>query len=259
MNKINIALITGFLGSGKTSFLKNYAKKNKSRRIVYLVNEFSPTDIDSKFLSSEISDIISIPGGSIFCKCLVSEFIKHLREIPQKFHDIEGVIIEASGIANTNSISKMLLESRLDNIFNLTRILAIIFPDTFLKLLHTLPNIKTQIETADTVIINKIDISTPAKIAESEEKIITINPNCKIIKTLYANTNIELFEKRQKLFTNGEYSSCRDPNYTAFSTDYSFSKKELELITSKFKNSIYRIKGWINSTYLDYSGNFWNF
>ena len=67
---IPIRLVTGFLGSGKTTLLKNLIRQNQSRRLAFLVNEFSPTDIDGSLIANLTPDYLSIPGGSIFCRCL---------------------------------------------------------------------------------------------------------------------------------------------------------------------------------------------
>ena len=78
MARIPLSLVTGFLGSGKTTFLKHMAPRLASRRIVYLVNDFSALDVDGAVLSEIGPNVVSIPGGSIFCKCLVGDFIQHL-------------------------------------------------------------------------------------------------------------------------------------------------------------------------------------
>ena len=78
---LSICLVTGFLGTGKTTFLKNIVARNRDRKIVYLINEFSAHDIDGAIVSAENPNVVSIPGGSIFCKCLVTEFIGQLSKI----------------------------------------------------------------------------------------------------------------------------------------------------------------------------------
>lgn len=252
-------LITGFLGSGKTTFLKNFAKRNLHRKIVYFVNEFSPRNIDAQLISDENSNIVSVAGGSIFCKCLVSEFINQLKLISKKFSDAEALLIEASGMANPKVISKMLSETALDKIYRLSQIISIVDPNTFQKLRHTLPNILAQIEASNIVLVNKTDICEVAKIAECIESIKKLNPACKIIKTVMADAKIELAENLNKSTMNGKLPECKDANFATFSTDYPFSRNDLSSITYFFADDIFRIKGWINGCYMDFSGERWNF
>lgn len=256
---INTVLITGFLGSGKTSFLKNFAKRNLHRKIVYLVNEFSPRDIDAELISDKNPNIVSVAGGSIFCKCLVSEFINQLKLISEKFPDAEALLIEASGMANPKVVSKMLSETALDKIYRLSQIISIVDPNTFQKLCHTLPNILAQIEASNIVLINKTDICEVAKIAECIESIKKINPACKIIKTVMANVDIDLVSNLNDSTMDGKLAECKDANFATFSTDYPFSRNELSSITDFFADDIFRIKGWINSCYMDFSGERWNY
>ncbi|MDH3982239.1 MAG: hypothetical protein OES84_04980, partial [Kiritimatiellaceae bacterium] len=81
---IPICLITGFLGTGKTTLLKRIVEENRDRKWIYLVNEFSALDVDGAIVSAENPDVISIPGGSIFCKCLVTEFIGQMTKIHEQ-------------------------------------------------------------------------------------------------------------------------------------------------------------------------------
>jgi len=81
---IPLTLITGFLGSGKTTLLKTLNELNRESRLVFLVNDFSANGVDAALLAEEKDEIISVAGGSIFCKCLVTEFVNRLREIPHK-------------------------------------------------------------------------------------------------------------------------------------------------------------------------------
>ena len=63
MSRIPLSLVTGFLGSGKTTFLKQTARRLANRRIVYLVNEFSALDVDGAVLGEFGPNVVSIPGG----------------------------------------------------------------------------------------------------------------------------------------------------------------------------------------------------
>ena len=82
---IPLALVTGFLGSGKTTYLKQLIDRYHDRKLVWLVNEFSARDVDAAVLGGETADVVSIAGGSIFCRCLATEFIAHLRDLPARF------------------------------------------------------------------------------------------------------------------------------------------------------------------------------
>ena len=216
---IPITLITGFLGCGKTTLLKKIIEKNHNRKFVYLVNEFSPADVDSALINNEAPDTVTIPGGSIFCKCLVTQFISQLKQIPERFstddQPVEKVIIEASGIANPKVIRKMLKETRLDDTYRLQSVIAVIDPLSFSKLLHTLPNIRSQIEAADLVIINKTDLVSQTQTNQTEAAVHDINSNLKIMKTSYCNMKADILQNiSSSSDVSGEYAKCSDPHYS---------------------------------------------
>lgn len=281
-----ICLVTGFLGTGKTTFLKNIVARNRDRKIVYLINEFSAHDVDGAIVSAENPNVVSIPGGSIFCKCLVTEFIGQLKKIAEMGAETappeaspplcgqdsevgrtvpvsryEGVVIEASGMANPKVIEQMLTETKLDSDFRLATIVSVLDPNSFLKLRHTLPNILAQVEAADVVLVNKTDCNPPEKIEETLGAIQELNPTADRIQTVQCAVELDLFAEHPEAFggagvprgLHGEYAKCRDPNYATFVTEQPFDGDQLEAFVLEHADDIYRIKGTLAGEFFDYS------
>jgi len=248
-----ICLVTGFLGTGKTTFLKNIVAHNRDRKIVYLINEFSAHDVDGAIVSAENPNVVSIPGGSIFCTCLVTEFIGQLKKVLEEWGDVDGVVIEASGMANPKVIEQMLVETKLDPHFRLATIISVIDPNSFLKLRHTLPNIVAQIEAADVVLINKTDCNPPEKIEETLEVVREINPSAERIQTVQCDVELDLFAEHAPRGLQGEYAKCRDPNYATFVTEQPFDGDALETFVLERTETIYRVKGTLVDEFFDYS------
>jgi G3E family GTPase len=248
-----ICLVTGFLGTGKTTFLKNIVAHNRDRKIVYLINEFSAHDVDGAIVSAENPNVVSIPGGSIFCKCLVTEFIGQLTKIAAEQGDVDGVVIEASGMANPKVIEQMLAETKLDQYFRLATVISVIDPNSFLKLRHTLPNIIAQIEAADVVLINKTDRNPLERTQEAVNLVQSLNPAAERILTVRCDAEIDLFAEHAPRGLQGEYAKCRDPNYSTFITEQPFDGKALEKFVLEHSDDIYRAKGTLTGEFFDYS------
>ena len=139
--------------------------RHRDRRIAYLVNEFASIDVDGGLLAGvagdeDPPDVVPIPGGSIFCKCLVTTFIDHLSALVDGHasRPLDGVVIEASGAADPSVVQQMLSETKLDRSLSLASIVNVVDPGSFLKLIHTLPNIRAQAAAADLTILNKTDV-----------------------------------------------------------------------------------------------------
>ena len=255
-----LCLVTGFLGTGKTSLLKHIVSGRPGAKLVYLVNEFSPEDVDGAvLLDTQYPDVVRLPGGSIFCKCLVTQFISHLNAIPQRFPEAEGVIIEASGMANPKVIESMLEETGLDKGYSLDGIITVVERRSFTALRHTLPNILAQIDTADVIVVNKTDLSTPEQVAVLESELRALNPRAEIRRAVHGRVDLDLFGHTGRRGLHGVMDMCRDPHY---SSDFipipgDADLAELRAGVLGHANAILRAKGFLRSAgktwYLDYS------
>jgi G3E family GTPase len=78
MSSIPIYLIVGFLGSGKTTLLKRLVNATEGLHYLYVINEFSAVDVDAGQIEKEGGVAIAVAGGSIFCRCLISEFVSEM-------------------------------------------------------------------------------------------------------------------------------------------------------------------------------------
>lgn len=259
---IPLVLVTGFLGSGKTTLLKRIAEQNRSRRWVYLVNDFAAVDVDGEWVRASADRVVSVSGGSIFCACLVTEFIRTLKRIAEDRSFLpeppEAVVIEASGMASPKVIHRMLKETRLDAIYRIRRIFAVADPGTFHTLLVTLPNMRAQIEAADTVLISKADCYTAEEIERVRKAVMEIQPEARCRSAVMSEVELDLLEERGQPVVDGDYADCVDPRYYSFVlTDTLPTPDLLHRLVQEAGTNLYRMKGFIevdNRIYkVDYS------
>ncbi len=265
---IPMCLVTGFLGSGKTTLLQRIVDRNKDKRLVYLVNEFADVDIDGQRLSVPEDHLLTLPGGSIFCRCLTVQFVQTLRAIQGVFESEhkqpDGVVIETSGVADPNVIQQMLHETKLDTVFSLRRVISVADPGNFLILLHTLPNIVRQVEASDLAILNKTDLRPLEEIENAEEKIRAIQPRIEIVRTQYCDTELDPFAPGVVGAMSGEYALCADSNFakTVVRALGCMDWRRIKSALNGILPDVYRIKGFIPVTtgklYVDYSSSGWH-
>jgi G3E family GTPase len=250
---IPIFLTTGFLGAGKTTLLQRIVDTYAKRRLVYLVNEFSPVDVDGSRLQLPLEQLVSVAGGSIFCRCKSGEFLEALRTI----HDgmsadcpAEGVVVEASGIANPKVIERMLEECGLTDRFDLRRVLCVVDPGTLPKLLATLPAVHAQIEAADEVIVNKCECYDDAAVTAAVAQVRGIRPDITVRTASYCDLEIDLFASRTTLGLQGEFAKCVDPNFaqTTIQIDDAVDWPGAQAALDGLRPELYRVKGTVPTT-----------
>ena len=264
---IPVCLVTGFLGSGKTTLLQRIVETNRHRRIVYIVNEFSTADVDGKRLALPEGGMVSIPGGSIFCRCLAGEFVRALQEASKVFEPgaekPEGVVIEASGIADPNVASRMFRETMLDRIYELRSVISVVDPGSFQKLIHTLPNIVRQVEGSNLILINKSDVYSDELLQEMESRVREIQPRAVVMRTEFCRMDFDPFQAAGRVETQGEYALCADPNYAQTAVrvrnpvDWAGVRDAIDLLG----DDVYRVKGAVRTAAelksVDYSSSGW--
>jgi G3E family GTPase len=264
-------LVAGFLGAGKTSLLKHLAASRSNEPLVFLVNEFAAQDVDGILLETGLApaglstsqrphQVKAIPGGSIFCACLASEFIQHLRQIADGDPPVPRVIVEASGLANPLVIEQLLAESKLGQAFSLDCIVAMVDPGSFLKLQTTLPNVVDQIKAADVVAINKTDLYPESVLCETELEIGQLNPTASLTRVCFGRIDLAVIHRTpQHRNLAGTLMPHRDQRFVSRTLCplKPVRLNDLRFGLARFRHDIFRLKGWVQTprewVYLDYS------
>lgn len=107
MHKIPVTVVTGFLGAGKTTLIRNLLQNNQGRRIAVMVNEFGEVGIDGDLLRScqvcdeeeeADSNILELTNGCLCCT-VQEEFLPTMQTLLQRRDQIDCIVIETSGLA----------------------------------------------------------------------------------------------------------------------------------------------------------------
>ena len=109
MKKIAVHIITGFLGSGKTTFLNHLANSVKPERVMVIENECGDVNIDGALIMDDVEDIIELNAGCICCS-LAEGLLDVLATISERKSDIDRLVIETTGIADPTSIIQAFLQ-----------------------------------------------------------------------------------------------------------------------------------------------------
>lgn len=208
--KIDIILITGFLGAGKTTLLNKLVTSYSGQNIGLLVNDFGQIPVDSCLIQDSSTDlhnnsIYEISNGSIFCSCLTSSFVMGLNYFIQKAPDI--LFIETSGMSDPSSMARLLGEYKLLEAYKINHVLTVVDAANVLKIRSNMTFIDRQIDSANTILVNKSDLVSDVFKEKLKSVISGINDSAEVIFTSYCDFNYKtLVEKSFR--PEGNAQSC---------------------------------------------------
>ncbi len=251
---VKFNLITGFLGSGKTSLLRNLLSElSKEKRIAVIQNEFASTSVDSKDLqqSSDDFELVEINNGSVFCVCQLSSFEQTLDKLLNEYQP-EIVFLEASGLADPISIAELLQTPSLSNRITLDKSICLVDAVNYFKGLSTLVRFKHQLMVADVIILNKIDLYD-GDLKDIKKSISELNPFADILPSVFADVS---WEKLSDSILHANYAAQRfkghksegvpDLKACVLRVHQKLDMEGLKLFVEELQKKCLRIKGFVN-------------
>ncbi len=181
MTKIDI--ISGFLGAGKTTFIKKMIEESfQGEQIVLIENEFGEVGIDGGFLKDAGIEITEMNSGCICCS-LVGDFGKNLHEVISKFHP-DRILIEPSGVGKLSDVMKSVIDIEKEEDVKLNALVTVVNALKASKQMKAFGEFfNNQIEYATTVILSRSQNATPEQLELCVRQIQALNPNAAIITT----------------------------------------------------------------------------
>ena len=201
MTKIDI--ISGFLGAGKTTFIKKLLEEAISgEQVVLIENEFGEIGIDGGFLKDSGIEIREMNSGCICCS-LVGDFGKSLAEVLTKYKP-DRVIIEPSGVGKLSDVMKAVRDVAAEIEVTLNSAVTIVDVAKCRMYMKNFGEFfNNQIENAGTIVLSRTDITDADKIQKAADMIRGKNPKAVIVTTPLAELGgdqlLEIIEKRDTM------------------------------------------------------------
>ena len=201
MTKIDI--ISGFLGAGKTTFIKKLLEEAiAGEQVVLIENEFGEIGIDGGFLKDAGIEIREMNSGCICCS-LVGDFGASLAEVITKYRP-ERIIIEPSGVGKLSDVVKAVVDVSADMEVQLNSAVTIVDAakcKMYMKNFGEFFN--NQIENAGTIVLSRTDITDAAKVQKDVDMLREKNRDAVIITTPLAELSgaqlLEIIEKHDTM------------------------------------------------------------
>ncbi len=254
MTKISVYLLTGFLGSGKTSLMKQLLKIFPPRKVAIIVNEFGKAGVDGTVLANSGYVVTEIDNGSIFCACQLPAFEKALADLQQR--EIDAIVVEASGLSDPTHVQRILGMPGFSERLSFAGTICLIDAKRFHRYVNTALVSEKQIMISDAFVINKADLVDEAQLAEVVEKLLSLRPDADYRVTVFGRVDAEIFEQLDTALSHKERLESAGQPLAATRKDLSLrklalfidpkqSRADLEQLLADFADETFRIKGLV--------------
>mmetsp|Transcript_1629 Transcript_1629/g.3547 ORF Transcript_1629/g.3547 Transcript_1629/m.3547 type:complete len:388 (-) Transcript_1629:328-1491(-) len=188
---VPVTILTGFLGSGKTTLMNHILKSPEHKlRFAIIENEFGEVGVDEKVLAEEADEeVIEVMNGCICCT-VRGDLVQALKRLYQKVKSFDAVLIETTGLADPAPVAQtFFVDDFISSKYKLDGIVTVVDSKHCMEHLEEEKpegvenEAVEQVAFADRILLNKTDLVEAAQLDELEKKIKSINSNAEIFRT----------------------------------------------------------------------------
>lgn len=191
--RIPVTIITGFLGSGKTTLINQLIKQHSNTKFAIIENEFGEIGIDGSLILGADENIFELSNGCICCS-IHKGFHDTVLKLRDSDYPFDHLLIETTGIADPDTIIQAFISSEeIQMAFQLDSVVCIADAQNLESYIDGLPEAKKQLSLADVVIMNKVDTIQLEEQTRLHQVIETLNPFATVYPVQFAKLdNINL-------------------------------------------------------------------
>lgn len=249
--QIDLYLLTGFLGAGKTTMLVNLLDKLGSKKVGVIQNDFGKLNIDGDIIRRGGVEMVEIGRGSIFCSCLRKDFAKAMVEMSKK--DLDCLFVESSGLADPSNLEEILQSVAGicggQQPYKLSGAICLVDGVDFLKDVEAEETARRQVIHCSLALLNKRDLIDEAQAVAVYDRIRSLNPYCMIVETIDGIIPPALLEQDLRDYQwapaeDTHNSSENKPKTFSIECDVPVEEEKLCAFLQAVLGDAYRIKGF---------------
>jgi G3E family GTPase len=181
---VPILLVTGFLGSGKTTVVNHLLAHAEGRRIAAVVNDFGAINIDAELIAGASDGVVSLANGCICCS-LQGDLLRTLAALLRRQPRPEFMVIETSGIADPADIVRNLMDPLIWQEAPLETVLCVLDATTPAATLNDDALLRSQLRAADVVAVSRVDLADAASRAHLSDAVRALRPAAVMVDALH--------------------------------------------------------------------------
>ena len=257
LKMMDIFLVSGFLGAGKTTLIRRLLTSNIQGigKVALIVNEVGNLGIDGILLSGRNVDMMEITSGCICCT-LKTDFSRAIQEIHDRASP-DFLVVEATGVAQPGDILDTLYEPPANEFSRIRHLVTVVDADFFKAKDMFGPFYDNQIRCADTILLNKIDLIPSESISGIQASLQEMNPRATIFATQHCAMDprhLLMVDSGHMQGTDRVYHGNAGHNHDhpeeggfqnfSFEEKRPFDRKKLEAFLQSLPPNLFRLKGW---------------
>ena len=272
--RIPVSIVTGFLGSGKSTLINKLLKRSDMNRVAVIVNEFGEQSIDHDLIQVSSEQMMLLNNGCLCC-VLRGDLQETLRDLFVKRRtgeiiDFDRVIVETTGLADPAPVMQTLMsDTMLQGQYRLDAVVTLVDAVNGAGQLDTMQEPVKQAALADRIVITKSDLADEAVVARLEARLRELNPNAPMKRAVNGEidlpflVNVGLANARSRLEDVERWMGAEvhdehghvhrhDASVTSFSLRYdkpftwSAFSQCMEVLTALRGPDLLRVKGLVN-------------
>lgn len=180
MSDIPLTIITGFLGSGKTTLVNRVLSQSHGLRIAVLINEFGALGVDPRLIANSRGPVVELLNGCICCST-GSDIMGALRDVLSQSPVPDAILLETSGLADPGPVLRALDSDQRRLPVRIAGVVTLVDAANYDANLGLAEAAFSQLAAADLLIVNKVDLVAP----DIPQRIVTalarLNPGARAV------------------------------------------------------------------------------
>jgi len=193
---VPVTILTGFLGSGKTTLVNRILKEQHGHRIAVIENEFGEAGVDNDILLNETGEQIVEMNNGCVCCTVRGDLIRILGELKERRDagklKFDRVIIETTGMADPGPVAQtFFIDEKIGNYYLLDSVITVVDAKHAPGQLDDFREAQEQVGFADRILMSKTDLVSEEEQEGLRKRLVKMNPRAPIKKVHFGNTPME--------------------------------------------------------------------